>query len=293
MSNFDSIKDLVEIADQENVKLSDIILRLQAKELGISEEQLLERMRITYHEMVLSLENAVKNDKKSLSGLTGGDANKLFEAIKTKRSVLPEFISKIIARALATGELNACMGKIVAMPTAGACGIVPAVLLTVKEENSIDEDVALQGLITAGGIGLVIANKASISGAKGGCQAECGSAASMAAAAMTKMLGGTNEMVANAAALAMKNQLGLVCDPVAGLVEVPCIKRNVGGAMIAIAAAEMSLAGIKSVIPVDEVIWAMKNVGDQMSVNLKESAKGGLAATKTGKEITENFIKSY
>jgi L-serine dehydratase len=182
------------------------------------------------------------------------------------------------------------MGKIVAAPTAGACGILPAGLLTMMDERGIDDERACMALITAGAIGMVIANEATISGAQGGCQAECGSAAAMTAGALVELAGGSNDMVAQACAIALKNQMGLVCDPVAGLVEVPCVKRNAGGVMCAICAADMALAGIKSVIPVDEVIGAMREVGESLPSALRETALGGLAATPTGISIKERFF---
>ena len=174
------------------------------------------------------------------------------------------------------------MGKIVAAPTAGSCGILPGTILSLLEERELPEDIAVMALFTAGAFGMVIATNASIAGAQGGCQAECGSASAMAAAALVEMAGGTPEMCGHACAIAIKNQLGLVCDPIAGLVEVPCVKRNAGGVACAFTAAELALAGIKSVIPVDEVIDAMREVGDAMPCALKETALGGLAATPTG-----------
>ena len=194
-----------------------------------------------------------------------------------------------LARALAVSEVNARMGRIVAAPTAGSCGILPAVILTFAEEKALDERTAVLGLWTASGIGMVIANQASLSGAEGGCQAECGSAAAMSAAAAGEMLGGSPRQAAEACAIALKAVLGLVCDPVAGLVEVPCIKRNASGAANALVAAELALAGITSAIPADEVIAAMRAVGSQMPASLRETAAGGLAATPTGREIARRL----
>ena len=188
-------------------------------------------------------------------------------------------------------ELNASMGLIVAAPTAGSCGILPAVLVTAQEEKNYTDDKIVMSLFTAAGIGLVLAQNASIAGAEGGCQAECGSAASMAAGALTELAGGTVEQVSEAVALSLKNALGLTCDPVAGLVEVPCIKRNAFYAVNALVASDLALAGIRSVIPVDEVISAMKEIGDLMPIALKETAQGGLAATPTGKMISKRLQK--
>ena len=182
-------------------------------------------------------------------------------------------------------ELNASMGRIVAAPTAGSCGILPAAVLTMEEEKHLSEKQCVMSLFTASAIGMVIANNASLAGARGGCQAECGSASAMAAAAIVELAGGTPEMVGSAVAIALKNILGLVCDPVAGLVEIPCIKRNASGVTGAFTAAELALAGIKSAIPADEVIWSMKKIGDVMPAALKETADGGLAATPTGRKL--------
>ena len=192
--------------------------------------------------------------------------------------------------ALAVADTNACMGKIVAAPTAGSCGIMPAAIVSIMNEKKIPIKNVVMSLFTASAIGLVIANKASIAGAEGGCQAECGAASAMAACALVEMCGGTPEMVGNACAIALKNILGLVCDPVAGLVEIPCIKRNAMGTANAFTAAELALAGIGSAIPPDEVIWAMKKVGDSMSSALKETGEGGLAATPTGKALKQKVF---
>ena len=190
----------------------------------------------------------------------------------------------MLQKAIAVSENNARMGRIVAAPTAGSCGIIPAVLITIAEEYNIPERKVIMALFTSAAIGMVIANRASISGAEGGCQAECGSASAMAACAAVEMMGGTPKMVSNACAIALKSVLGLVCDPVGGLVEVPCIKRNASGAANALTAAEMALAGVESVIPADEVIDAMRSIGNLMPGVLKETAEGGLAATPTAKK---------
>ena len=200
------------------------------------------------------------------------------------------FFGNALTRALAVSEYNAAMGKIVAAPTAGSCGILPGTILSLLEERELPEEIAVMALFTAGAFGMVIATKASIAGAQGGCQAECGSASAMAAAALVEMAGGTPEMCGHACAIAIKNQLGLVCDPIAGLVEVPCVKRNAGGVACAFTAAELALAGIQSVIPVDEVIEAMREVGDAMPCALKETALGGLAATPTGIRLKQEIF---
>jgi L-serine dehydratase len=206
------------------------------------------------------------------------------------RPLSGEFCATAMAKAIAIAECNASMGRIVAAPTAGSCGILPATILTMEALYHIPEEKLILSLFTAGAIGLVIVREASIAGAEGGCQAECGSAAALAAAAMVELRGGTPSQAANACAIAIKNQLGLVCDPVAGLVEVPCVKRNAGGVMCAIAAADMALAGIKSVIPVDEVISAMREVGEALPATLRETAQGGLAVTPTGLALKQKIF---
>ena len=234
--------------------------------------------------------SGLQKDLKSASGLSGGNAYKLHRAIETGYVIRGVLLGKAIVKALAISEFNACMGRVVAAPTAGSCGIIPSVLITAMEEYQLPEEKVVMGLFTAAGLGMVIAKLASISGAEGGCQAECGSAAAMAAAALVELLGGTPGMAAHACAMALKNSMGLVCDPVAGLVEVPCVKRNASGAANAIVAANMALAGIESTIPADEVIIAMKSVGDIMSPALKETAQGGIAATPTARKLAKRIF---
>ncbi|MHB0887069.1 MAG: L-serine ammonia-lyase, iron-sulfur-dependent, subunit alpha, partial [Bacillota bacterium] len=220
------------------------------------------------------------------SGLAGGDAKRMVQA----HGVAGEPFDTAVARALAVSEVNAAMGRIVAAPTAGSAGVLPAVILTVGERVGAADEQLVEALFTAGGVGQVIAAKATLAGAEGGCQAECGSAAAMAAAAAVQLAGGTPEQCIDAAAIALKGSLGLVCDPVAGLVEVPCIKRNGLSAAAALAAADMALAGIKSVIPADEVIAAMGEVGRALPASLRETSQGGLAATPTGKRLASRFL---
>ena len=225
--------------------------------------------------------------RRSPSGLVGGCGAQIEQS---EHSLCDPFIRQVIATALKTGECNACMGRIVAAPTAGASGVMPAVLLPVRDKFSLSDETMIQALYVAAGFGQVIATRASISGAEGGCQAEIGSASAMAAAALVHLQGGTPVQMAHACAMALKNLLGLVCDPVAGLVEVPCVKRNVAGAMNALSCAEMALAGIPSAIPCDEVIDAMRAVGDSLPSALRETGLGGLAATPTGRRVAEQFL---
>ncbi len=290
MLKYNSVKDLIDQATQEKKKLSNIIIEDQAIQMDKTTEEIYNTMLNSLKVMNESAEFGMDPNIKSESGLSGGAAYKMKTAVDSGKSICGHLFGNVLAKALAISEFNACMGKIVACPTAGSCGIVPAVILTYQEEHNIPDEQIVMSLFTASGIGMVIANQASISGAEGGCQAECGSASAMAAAALVELAGGTPEVAAHACAIAIKNMLGLVCDPVAGLVEVPCVKRNTIGAANALVAAELALAGIKSAIPVDEVIWAMKSVGDAMSETLKETAEGGLAATPTARKIAEGFL---
>lgn len=279
---YDSISEIVALAEAQGTTISRIVLADQAEATETSEQEIFEKMKASLTVMKESVAAGMNPDTRSVSGLTGGDAYKMQQAVDAKRNICGKVFGNALAKALAVSETNACMGRIVAAPTAGSCGIIPATLLTIAEDRDIDDDSLTMGLITASGIGMVIANKATLAGAEGGCQAECGAASAMAAAAITEICGGTPQMAAHACAIAIKNILGLVCDPVAGLVEIPCIKRNAMGAANALTAAELALAGIASAIPADEAILAMKKVGDTMSPALRETADGGLAATPTG-----------
>jgi L-serine dehydratase len=286
MLRYESVRELTEKAENTGKSIGELVLEDQAAQLNKSREELYEEMKRNLNVMREAAEKGLNTERRSPSGLSGGAAFKMKKAVDEGRA-LDRFLGAALATALAVAEVNACMGRIVAAPTAGSCGILPAVLMTVAREKGLSEEETVMGLFTAAGIGMVVAENASISGAEGGCQAECGSASAMASAAAVEMLGGTPAMAANACAIAFKNMLGLVCDPVAGLVEVPCIKRNAGGAANAIAAAEMALAGIESAIPVDEVIASMKAVGESMPSSLRETAGGGLAATPTARRFEE------
>jgi L-serine dehydratase len=280
MLNYDSLQELVETALERNKNISDIVLSDQAIQLGKTTDELYDVMRINLNVMQEAIENGVNTSVKSSSGLSGGDAYKMRQALEQNNIFTGRVLAKALSNALAVSEVNACMGRIVAAPTAGSCGILPAVLVTLQQERNIPEEKVVMSLFTAAALGMIIAKKASISGAEGGCQAECGSASGMAAAAAVEILGGTPKMAEHACAMALKNILGLVCDPVAGLVEVPCIKRNASGAANALISAEMA-------IPADEVIEAMRQIGLNMPQSLKETAKGGLAATPTGQKIAQ------
>lgn len=290
MFKYDSLADLVAAATQANEPLSKIILREQAEATESTEEALYAQMERSLEVMRESVEEGLDPDKRSASGLTGGDAYKMMRAVQENRNICGKIFGDAMTKALAVSQTNACMGRIVAAPTAGSCGILPSALLTISESRNIRNEDVVMALFTASAVGMVIANNASIAGAAGGCQAECGAASAMAAAAIVEICGGTPKMCEHACAIALKNILGLVCDPVAGLVEIPCIKRNAAGVANAFVAAELALAGIESAIPADEVIIAMKKIGDAMSSTLKETAEGGLAVTPTGKKLCEKVF---
>ncbi|GFI61046.1 L-serine dehydratase, alpha chain [Clostridiales bacterium] len=285
MLKYDSISELVAEAGKGRQRISDIVLEDQALACEMSKENMYKRMYKAFRIMQTSIDDGLMEDTRSVSGLTGGSAIKMKRQVDAGKNICGHLFGEAMTMALAVSETNACMGKIVAAPTAGSCGILPAAIISVMNDRKIPTKDAVMGLFTASAVGLVIANKASIAGAEGGCQAECGSASAMAAAALVEMCGGTPAMVADGCAIALKNILGLVCDPVAGLVEIPCIKRNAMGTANAFTAAELALAGITSAIPADEVIWAMKKIGDSMVPALKETGEGGLAATPTGKKL--------
>ena len=294
MEDFKTIEDLITAAEKNDISLAQVVINREKELTEKTEAEIRDNMKNSLKVMRESIEKGLKDDIKSMSGLTGGDARKVEKARKEVKTITGDLFSKIISHTLAVSELNAAMGKIVACPTAGSCGILPGSLVTIAENNDCSENEIIDALFVASGFGIVIAKQASVSGAAGGCQAECGSASSMTAAAITYLLGGSNQQVASAAAIALKNLLGLVCDPVAGLVEIPCIKRNAIGSSNAVTAAEMALAGVESVIPVDEVIVAMKKVGDALPDSLKETSQGGLAVTPTAcrikKELQQNSL---
>ncbi|MFZ5946066.1 MAG: L-serine ammonia-lyase, iron-sulfur-dependent, subunit alpha [Bacillota bacterium] len=288
---FHKVQDLISQAEQKEVTIGQIVKELEAENQEISQQEVIQKMHSLWKVMEESALLGLSQPKKSMGGLIGGEGKKLDDYRLKGRFLAGDEINKAVSRALAVAEVNASMGKIVAAPTAGSCGILPGVLLTVQEKvKALDDDI-INALFTASGIGIIIAQRASVSGAAGGCQAECGAAAGMAAAAAVELAGGSPTQAGNACAIALKNVLGLVCDPVAGLVEVPCAKRNALGASLALVAADMALAGIDSVIPVDEVIVAMGEVGRALPESLRETSRGGLAATPTGIKLKQEFIQ--
>ena len=281
---FVSVESLLRAAG--DMPLWEAVLTDDLRDRGGERDASWEKMTRLWRAMVESVEG-YDPARRSSCNLTGGDARKVETcAVSLAGPVLTE----IIATALKVGECNACMGRIVAAPTAGASGVLPAVLLPIRKKYDFSEEKMVKALYVSAGFGQVIATRASIAGAEGGCQAEIGSASAMAAAALVSLLGGTPEQMAAACATALQNLLGLVCDPVAGLVEVPCVKRTVIGAVNALTAAELALAGVENVIPCDEVIDAMRAVGDVMPTALRETGGGGLAATPTGRRIAEELL---
>lgn len=285
---FSSLAEIVEKCEKEHLEFWEVILQDDMQERRVSHSDSYQKMTDTWDAMLLAAANYDRK-MKSASGLIGGDGGKMETYCRENKALCGDFLGQVIAGALQMGESNACMKRIVAAPTAGACGVMPAILVPYFKRIDQDPDPIIRSLYVAAGIGQVIALRASISGAQGGCQAEIGSASSMAAGALVYLEGGNQHQIVHAAAMALKNLLGLVCDPVAGLVEVPCVKRNVIGAVNAVSSAEMALAGIESRIPPDQVIDAMREVGDKMDVSLRETALGGLASTERGKEVAKIF----
>ena len=328
---FGSIKEILDKCESDGREFWRVILEDDMSDRNVDENESAQKMRELWDAMYQAAKG-YDGSIKSASGLSGGDGKKMEEYIKTHECLCGDFMGKVITEALKMGESNACMKRIVAAPTAGACGVMPAILVPYYErmilqninvednaENNITTDYGdnksnnittdnaeqkdkdtkakkeadekiIKALYVAAGIGEVIARRASISGARGGCQAEIGSASAMAAGALTYLQGGNEQQIADSVAMALKNLLGLVCDPVAGLVEVPCVKRNVVGAVNAVSSSQMASAGIKSRIPVDEVIDAMAYVGDKMDESLKETGVGGLAGTVSEKEIAGRVL---
>lgn len=282
--------ELIEICREKNKSIWEYTLEEEDKSSQLTSKQIFEKMRKNLQVMQDAAERGMKNKIISLSGLIGGDAYRLNEYANGDKTLTGGFMVKAMARALSCSEVNAAMGKIVAAPTAGSCGIIPAVIISAGEKLNLTEDEMVRGLFTATGIGIIIAKNATMAGAEGGCQAECGSAAAMASAAVVEMMGGTPEQALNAGAIVFKNILGLVCDPIAGLVEVPCAKRNAAGAVSALTTADMVMAGVISKIPFDDTVAAMYKVGKQMSCDLRETALGGLAVTDTGIKLKKQIF---
>ena len=284
----DSMQEILERMEAEDKPFWQVVQDTDREERQVTAEASEEKMRATWQAMLESV-TAYQGERMSLSGLVGGDGERMRRDAREKQPLSGAYLQEVIATALCVGESNACMRKIVAAPTAGACGVLPAVLVPLYQSGQAGEEEILRALYVAAGIGAVVGYRACIAGAAGGCQAEIGTASAMAAGALTALRGGSGEQVGHAVAMALKNLMGLICDPVAGLVEVPCVKRNVVGAVNAVSCADMALAGITSRVPVDQVIDCMGDVGRRLPVEFRETALGGLAATPFGQSVKEQL----
>ncbi|HCX60992.1 MAG TPA: L-serine ammonia-lyase, iron-sulfur-dependent, subunit alpha [Clostridiales bacterium] len=282
--------ELIDICSSENIPIWEYTIREEMEKSELTRVDVIEKMRKNLHVMLGSSKLAQEKEIKSVSGLIGGDAYKLRKYADSGNTLTGSFMVRAMASALSSSEVNAAMGRIVASPTAGSCGILPAVIISAAEMLNKNEDDMINALFTASGVGIIIAKNATLAGAEGGCQAECGSAAAMGSAAVVEMMGGTPAQALNAAAMVLKNILGLVCDPVAGLVEVPCAKRNFAGTVSALTTADVAMAGVESKIPFDEVVWAMNKVGRQLPPELRETAQGGIAVTPTGLKLKKEIF---
>ena len=286
----ESMQEIFDKIEKTNKPFWRVVLDTDMEEREVTEAASMERMRFTWQAMLESVES-YQGERRSVSGLVGGDGARMRDYAAKEKPLSGDYLAEVIATALSVGESNACMCKIVAAPTAGACGVLPAVLVPLYKQGDLEEEEILKALYVASGIGAVIAFRACIAGADGGCHTEMGSASAMAAGALTALRGGDADQIGNAVAMALKNLMGLVCDPVAGLVEVPCVKRNVVGAVNAISCADMALAGVTSRIPVDQVIDCMGDVGRRMPVEFRETALGGLAVTPFGQSVKDKMLK--
>lgn len=289
MPNFNSFQELMDYCQEKRCGVSEAALQYEEAYSGRNREEILDGMRAILQQMRDTVASGIASEEKSMSGLTGGDAKRIMDFTNAAQCFLSPIEMKMIAYGLATLEENSRMKRIVACPTAGGSGSVPAALIAVEHEKKVDPEQTLKGLIAAGVIGEITARRMFLSGSAAGCQAEVGVASGMAAGGLVEMMGGSPEQVINAAAISMQNLMGLVCDPVAGLVEVPCVVRNGLSGVQAAASATMALAGIKSFVPMDEVVEAMAAVGKMMHPSLKETAEGGLAQTPAAKAFTERF----
>lgn len=287
---FTQLQELIKQAEEKKISISKLMLETEQENTGCSEAEILEKMEQQFSVMEDAVRKGIQQPIMSRSGMTGGDGYRVFQYSEQGNTFIHPQTLNTIAFALSVSEVNAGMGKIVATPTAGSAGVLPAVLVYALDTGRFSREKIVKSMMTSAAIGLVIANSASISGAAGGCQAEIGSATAMAAGTLVEIGGGTPKQVGHAVGLALKNSLGLVCDPIGGLVEVPCIIRNGLHAMTALAAADMALAGVKSIVPPDEVIEVMYQIGNEMPVSLRETGIGGLAGTPTGKELRRKIF---
>ncbi|MBR5908877.1 MAG: L-serine ammonia-lyase, iron-sulfur-dependent, subunit alpha [Schwartzia sp.] len=286
---YSSIADILEQSDKKT--FWEIVMESDMESRDVSQDESRQQMKQMLDAMKAA-DRGYEGNRKSSSGLSGGDGKLLEDYNRAGKNLCGYFLGKVMERAVKMGESNACMRRIVAAPTAGSCGVIPAVLLSYEEYGSVPEDELINALYVAAGLGKVIGENAGIAGASGGCQAEIGTASAMAAGALAYLQGGDNEAIANAMALALKNMLGLACDPVGGLVEVPCVKRNSHGAVNAVTSAQMALAGVRSAISPDDVIDSMRRIGNEMPASLKETGKGGLATSESAKRICGGLSRS-
>lgn len=278
------VSDILKQSKENQCDFWEVVLQADADERGVSGKESFETMRQMYQAMK-EADLGYNPKTRSASKMAGGDGQKLHDYNVSGKNICGDFVGQVMEKAIKMGESNACMHRIVAAPTAGSCGVIPAVFLVAEQEFSLSEDKMVEAMFVSAGVGSVIAENASLAGASGGCQAEIGSASAMAAAGLVYLQGGDGNQIADAAAFALKNMLGLACDPVGGLVEVPCIKRNVSGAVNALTSAQLAMAGIKSAIPVDEVIDAMRRIGNEMPASIKETSLGGLATSPTAQQM--------
>lgn len=283
-------EELIKICEENSISLSEYAIRREMEDREVSREEVLKKMHKTLEAMRSGATEAREKEVYSVSGLIGGDAYKLQEYLKKGKTLTGETMVLAMAMALSSSEVNASMGRIVACPTAGSCGILPAVILTAGEKLEKTDDELVMALFASAAVGMIIGRNATFAGAEGGCQAECGSAAAMASAAVVEMMGGTPKMSLDAGAIVFKNILGLVCDPVAGLVEIPCAKRNSSGAISALCTADLVMAGVESKIPFDDALSAMYKVGKSLPPTLRETALGGVAVTKAGLELRKKVF---
>lgn len=283
-------EELLKICKEEKISLSEYAIRYEMETKDITREELFIKMEKTLEAMKIGAKEGREKAVYSLSGLIGGDAYKVQQYLENGNSLTGDTMVLAMAMALSSSEVNAGMGKIVACPTAGSCGILPSVLLSAGEKLGKNDEDLIKALFASSAVGMIIAMNATLAGAEGGCQAECGSAAAMASAAVVEMMGGTPEMSLHASAIVLKNILGLVCDPVAGLVEIPCAKRNAAGAMSALCTADLAMAGVESKIPFDDMVSAMYKVGKGLPASLRETGLGGCAVTKTGIELKKKVF---
>lgn len=283
-------EELLEICEKEHISLSEYAIRLEMEDKNLSREEVMEKMAKNLQVMKDGANEGREKKVFSVSGLIGGDGYKINKYLEKGKTLTGSVTVRAMAMALSSSEVNASMGRIVACPTAGSCGILPAVILSAGEKlNKTDEEL-IKGLFAAAAVGTIIGMNATLAGAEGGCQAECGSAAAMGSAAVVEMMGGTPKMSLDAGAIVLKNVLGLVCDPVAGLVEIPCAKRNAAGAISALCTADMVMAGVDSKIPFDDAVSAMYKVGKSLPAELRETALGGVAVTKAGLELRKKVF---